>query len=318
MRSRRFVCTVLGVAGVVCTACSAPSPALQPPPLPDVHVESFPGAAGVLAGFAPDDDEPMRVGDAALLGLEIHRDGAIDRQLLLIEVADLKWIVPEAVRIDGAPQPVDVTRVRLLRQFTVNASRQTLTEGAPDGQPVVERRTLSVTPIDVRLTRFDAAGRPLAASVATLYEEPLSTGFWPYASSDGDVVASDYAIVLTISMQELAANDEVLQDLLFRVVDPPSVWSIATHLGVELTLRWQPGDARAAPVVVAGFAGELRKTSLELVVNGNVATSVTMLVTRPGASLRACGGLVGAVAQHPSDEGRFAVVRLLATRRGAP
>lgn len=60
----------------------------------------------------------------------------------------------------------------------------------------------------------------------------------------------------------------------------------------------------------------IRVTNKDLTINGSRALWVDLLVTPPVGALRACGGLLGAVAHHAGEPGRWAAARLLATRRG--
>lgn len=301
---KRTAATALALLAAACAGAPPARPPLELAPFTVLRAENFPGAKSVLAGFAAADDDPrMRVGDAALLGLELHRVDTIERLLLLLEVAE----IPKQRDATGAS-------VRPSTRVTITSTHKP-TDG---GEPTTEDRHHDVHPITVRLSRFDAAGSPLRTSQATLYEEPLAFGWWPYTQPASDAHGEDYAFALTMSLQELASRDPVLQDLLFRVVDEPSLWSVAAHLGVQVTLAWEASGRAHDAVPVDGFAGEVRPASLELRVNGSTASWVTMLVTKPNGASRACGGLVGAIAQHPNEPGRLAVVRLLATRRGAP
>lgn len=300
MRNPRWILGTL----IVCAGCAAP-PTARPPlalaPFLALRPAHFPGAASLLQGFAaPDDDPTMRVGDAALLGLELRRNGKSERQLILLEVAAIPQQPPS---VGSAPQ-------RLTSRFEVTATVQ-----KPDATTSTEERSHVVHAIDVRLTRFAEDGQRLRTSVARLFEEPLATGFWPYTELAADELAGDYASALTMSLQNLAGRDAVLQDLLFRVVDEPSLWSLATHLGVAVVLRW---NASGAPDEAPGVAdhASVRKARCELLVNGDSASWLELLLTKPQGATRVCGGLVGAIAQHPSEPDRLAVVRLLATRRG--
>lgn len=316
MRMLPAIALVVASLAAGCGAPPPPRPPLVLEPFTALRPEYFPGAPSVLSGFATGDDStPMRIGDTALLGLEVHRDASIERQLLLLEVVDLHWRPAQNVVINGVPRPDGAgVKVRSSRTFTITWTPKPMADAG--AAPEVEQRSHAVYPVDVRLTRFDAAGISLGTSVATLHEQPLATGWWPYTQPDLDLVAFDHAFALTMSMQELAARDAVLQDLLFRVVDQPSLWSIVTHLGVGVVVKWEATKAPPAPVAVDGFAGEVRTWPFELQVNGDTASWVTMLVSQPHGGTRVCGGLVGAIAQHPTDQGRLAVVRLLATRRG--
>lgn len=300
MRNSRWILGAL-VAVTGCTAPPTTRPPLELAPFLALRAAHFPGAASLLQGFAaPDADPAMRVGDAALLGLELRRNGKSERHLILLEVA----AIPQQARSAG------LAGQRVTSRFTVTAAGP-----QPDATTNTEERSHVVHAIDVRLTRFAEDGRRLRTSVARLFEEPLATGFWPHTEPAKGELAGDYAFALTMSLQELAGRDAVLQDLLFRVVDEPSLWSLATHLGAAVVLRWEP---RSAPAEVVGIAGHpsVRKARCELRVNGDSASWLDLLVTKPQGATRVCGGLVGAIAQHPSEPDRLAVLRLLATRRG--
>ena len=180
--------------------------------------------------------------------------------------------------------------------------------------PDEPERQYKILPVTMQLDRLDADGRCLATSTAEMFEEPLRTGFWPYALAEPDDVDLDLAFALTMTLQRLATADPVLQDLLFRIVDRPSLWSVATHLGVTVAMRW---GADASPIdPQPPLTAPLRCTTLELKINGDTASWVDMVVAQTSTTSAACGGLVGAIARHPTEPGRSAVVRLLATRRG--
>lgn len=311
---------LVALAFAACTAAPPPArPPLELAPFLALRNEHFPGAAKVLTGFAaPDDDPQLRVGDAALLGLEVHRGNSSERLLLLLEVADLGWKPAAGVRIEGAPAAAPGVLYRVSQTFTVTATK-TRISGDQRTTDEPEVRTHRIFPVQMRLQRLDAAGTPQRDSTVTLFEEPLATGWWPYATPDASQRDLDMALALTMSLQELAGRDAVLQELLFRIVDEPSLWSVATHLGVGVKLCW--GNERNPPRVVAvdhdpALGDEVRSTMVDLHVNGDAAAWVTLLVARPRGASRACGGLVGAIAQHATEPDRLAVVRLLATRRG--
>lgn len=282
-------------------ACSSPPavrPALDLASFTSFDTAAFPGGTKVLAGFAqPDEDPAIRVGDAALLGVELHRAGVVERQLLLLEA---HAVPPEL--IDGVQRP------RVVRAFEIVWT-------AADG--TTKERTHPIRGIDVQLTRLRSDGELLQRSVALLWEEPLATGWWPYSYSNPPQREDDLAFALSMTVQELANSDPNLKDLLFRVVDAPSLWSIATNFGVNVNLAWSvPPDPER--VDVPWFAGEVRRAQMALRINGDTSSWVDMLVAQPKDATRVCGGLVGVIARHPTESGRMAVVRLLATRRGAP
>lgn len=295
---------LLALAGC---ASNAPVPPLELAPLRTLRPSHFPGADAVLAGFAPADHDPsMRVGDAVLLGVEGHHRGGSERQLVLLEVT-------------GLPMQAATPGQRAMRQ-TSRVTVDATVRRSDTGETVPAQRVHDVRALQVRLTRCAADGSVRRTSDVVSFEELLASGFWPYTGPDDDVRAGDLAAALTAALQELAARDAVLQELLFAAVDEPSLWSVATHLGLGIELRFAP---RAIPSTVAlgedlgPDAAELRRVSLALLVNGRAAADVQLLVAKPRGALRVCGGLVGAIVQHADDPERLTVVRLLATRRGA-
>jgi hypothetical protein len=299
------IALVLLLAFAACAAPPEPRPPLELAPFRALRPSHFPGAPSLLAGFAaPDDDPSMRVGDAVLLGVEVHTRDAASRQLVLLEVTGL----PMQEAAPGEPP------ARQSSVVTVDASVR-----REDGTTTTEPRIHAVRALQVRLTRCDAAGNRLRRSDVVLYEELLATGWWPFTTNDNDVRDADLATALTTSLQDLASRDAVLQEVLFQIVDEPSLWSVATNLGLGIELR--AAAPRQPPIVpldgIDTAGAEVRTAAFELRVNGDAASSVQLLVTKPRGATRVCGGLLGAIAQHPTDRERLTVVRLLATRRGA-
>lgn len=268
----------------------------------ELRAADFPGADTILRGFAPPDDDPaLRVGDAALFGLALTNGGEVQRQLLLLEVTQL-----DSASAKFADHAIT------LRPTTEAIVTTTGSDGT------VKRETLTLHDVGVSLRRFDAAGRQLASAGLVLYEEALCTGFWP----DADPAASRrdrlLASVLAVSLQNLANGEPTLQQLLFTVVDPPGLWSIATHLGVHVGLRTGFGDPDAAPppLLPAATGAEVRRSPMDVAINGSDALWADLLVVRPRGATMVAGGLVAAIARNPRDPGRTATIALLATRRG--
>ncbi len=278
-----------------CVGAPAVRPSVDLQPFMRLRADDFPGAKSLLDGLAaPDDDPTPRVGDAALLAVELHDDGAVERQLMLMQV--------------HAVMP----REQLL-SFTATTT-STPTDG---GEPRTERRTWNVHAIQVQLSRHAADGTFLHTSLLQLYEEPLATGWWPSSERAASARDRDMEGTLTMSMQEIASRDPTMQDLLFRIVDRPSLLSIAAHFGVKVVVAWAAPPWPPEIVDVTDSATTVRRSPLALRVNGNTAAWVDLLVAKPRGATMVCGGLFGAIARHGTDADRFVVVRLLATRRGA-
>jgi hypothetical protein len=300
------IAPVLLIAFAACAAPPEPPPPLELAPFRALRPSHFPGASSLLTGFAAADDDPaMRVGDAVLLGVEVHTRDTATRQLVLLEVTGL----PMQDAAPGQPPARQSSRV------TVDASVR-----RSDGTTTSEPRVHDVRALHVRMTRCNAAGTRLRSSDVVLYEELLATGWWPFTGNTDDARSDDLAKALVTSLQDLASRDAVLQEVLFQIVDEPSLWSVATNLGLGIELR-ATAPKQASPIVpldgIDTGNAEVRSAAFNLRVNGDAASSVQLLVTKPRGATRVCGGLLGAIAQHPTDRDRLTVVRLLATRRGA-
>jgi hypothetical protein len=293
----RHLVTGLLLAGLgACSTTVQARPADDFTPFTELRAADFPGAAALLTGMAaPDDDRALRIGDAALFAIEMRRGDEIRRELLLLEVAGL-----------GADEASSGPRVRTAE----------ITHTPDDGEP--ERRRIRLHEVEMSLRRFDARAHPLGDSQVVLFEEALRAGWWPDADPKASRRDQDHAFAMTMSLQSVADSDPTLQDLLFVVVDKPSLFSIATHRGVKVHIRTTTDPNR--PRLPPPFAGlpkgnTVAVTDKDLTINGSRALWADLIVTRPVGALGACGGLLGAVARNAADPGRTAVVRLLATRR---
>lgn len=294
---------LLPLLPLLLTACAtAPVPRPQPTtdPVLALAAADFPGAPSLLHGVdALDDDAAMRPGDAALFALEFTRGTTIERQLLLLEVHAL---------------PVATVQVGAQQHVAAKGHDIKLTTTSSDGTTSV--RDYRLRDVDVRFRRFTADGQPLADATATLFVEALRAGWWPDTAPGAARRDNDLATVLTLSLQSLANSEPTLQELLFLVVDRPSLLSIAGHLGVKVVVRSTVDQAQSfLPPLAAASGQPVRVHSIDLDVNGAQALFADLLVVEPRAATMLCGGLVGAVARHPTAPDRRVVARLLATRR---
>ena len=94
-----------------------------------------------------------------------------------------------------------------------------------------------------------------------------------------------------------------LKDLLFKLVDLPSVWSMIRHLGMNLNILGDGQPARANPGdwnLPASTEVYYYPWLLEL--NGKPAVKVTLVVTSPHPPLLICSGVVGILAEKVGDD----------------
>lgn len=315
-RGGSAVASVAWLCACLLAACSSPPRPPTGAPTPrDLAVfetfdtTQFPGAEKLLAGFVtPEEPNPFRVGDAVLFGLVVGDGTEQVRRLLRLEVRDL---MTKTFEIDGERplrstfRPRHTARVQLTRPPTEGAEQV--------GE--VEAQDIELTPIQLELSLYDEHGAELSRSRAVLYDELLLRGLWPIARETYESKDGFLPMVLLHTLQRLGADDEVLSDLLFTVVEKPSLFSVLIRFGVEVVAATQQGSE--GPTVRLGDR-EVRCNVLpmDLDVNGSRALSVHLFCTEPRMPDAVGAGIVGALARHPSEP-RFAAIRLMGTRRGA-
>jgi len=262
-----------------------------------VEISQFPGAKELLAqAAAANASEMWGPGKAALLGVEIHVDGEVDRRLLLIEVAPSDDVVEfgRAVHVVGEREVVVVTE-------------HTLAGSPPRRQYELARR-------DIRVRHCDADGQLRNVSSVCMYDASLRSGLWGRCFADQRL--SDLGGLFVEMLQDLAIEDEALRALLFSVVEPPSAMSVMLYLGVTVHLRWEvfPTNVQWSDLV---WGDDLVPVGLQISINGTPSLVGGLLVQRPTGGMMACGGLCGAVLKHPDDPQRWVALRLLGVWDGA-
>jgi len=107
-----------------------------------------------------------------------------------------------------------------------------------------------------------------------------------------------------------------LQELMFKVVDLPSVWSVVGHLGVKTDL--QVDSKHFAPANPASWgvptAPPVYYLPMEFMLNYRPGLRISLAVTTPQPPLLACGGIIGILAEKPSQKDTYLTVRVLSAR----
>lgn len=110
-----------------------------------------------------------------------------------------------------------------------------------------------------------------------------------------------------------------LQGIMWKVVSLPSIWSIVKHGGVTAWLGIDFEDVRPLSLP-AGWDLPVHAPAyvlpLSVTLNQKPALETTLIVTDPRPSLRACGGIVGFLAQNPDDEENYLTLRVISARSG--
>lgn len=120
-----------------------------------------------------------------------------------------------------------------------------------------------------------------------------------------------------ISYFEIVQHTEGLEDLLKKLINLPSLWSIIKHRGVEMTIRFDddflPSPANATDWNLKPSAPAYYFPWL-LRLNGEPALKITLVTTSPQQPLLICGGVVGVLAEKIDDEETYMTLRLLSGR----
>ena len=143
-----------------------------------------------------------------------------------------------------------------------------------------------------------ARGRELTNIIHLTVEEERALG------GAGPALESYFTIV---------QQTEGLSDILFKLVDLPSMWSIARNKGVNANFQFGSKEIRKRHVAEADPATYEIPLALEL--NGQPALQITLVATRPHPPLLACAGIVGLVAARPGANDTYLVVQLLSAKR---
>jgi hypothetical protein len=108
-----------------------------------------------------------------------------------------------------------------------------------------------------------------------------------------------------------------LEDILFKLLDLPSLWSILRRGGVSANFRMESKQIAPADPADWGLPASERLYHLPLVLelNNQLALNITLAVTSPQSPLLACGGIVGLLAERPDEKERFLTLRIVSARR---
>lgn len=118
------------------------------------------------------------------------------------------------------------------------------------------------------------------------------------------------------NMLRVVRESAVLYDILWTVLDKPSIFSVIGNLGVRVSVHEDFAKARElAPLTIAGqtFAGY--ELPVELRLNGLPALRSRVLVTEPNSPLNLSAGILRLDAFQPSDPTARVSIRVLAARR---
>lgn len=104
-----------------------------------------------------------------------------------------------------------------------------------------------------------------------------------------------------------------LNDILSRVVKPPSLWSVMWHLGVKVNLKIETKYVAPAQTELwhLGSAMPCYRYPLTVEVNDRPALLATLLVAPSRPPLLASAGIVGLLAENPAEKETYLLLRVI-------
>jgi hypothetical protein len=310
----KHCCTLVlfALAGCAAAPVEPPAPTTSFAPL---SLDGFPGAAKVLSGF--DDRVPGSAWcdrDQALFAMQLDKGGETVRWLLHLE-APLGARVAGRNAETGAVVPLGLSVTR-----TIDG---TGADGTPRSWKVTTRRA------DVTVRVLDAAGELLARSEITLPVDTLEHGLLPaidhmLASKRGEAIDENgeraflEAMLAIIALLDVLRDDEALSDYFWQVIEKPSLWSVVTSFGIttNTTASFDKSIATTVPSPLPA-TGRAFSAPLRIDVNGSPALFVDLLACDASRPYAICGGIVAAVARHPTRSDVTLRMQLVAARSGS-
>ena len=107
-----------------------------------------------------------------------------------------------------------------------------------------------------------------------------------------------------------------LEDLLRKLIELPSLWSIIKHRGVQMNITF--GDVLPSPANPVDWNLEPFTSIYHfpwlLRLNGEPALNITLVTTSPSSPLLICGVVVGVLAEKIGDDETYMTFRLINAR----
>lgn len=122
-----------------------------------------------------------------------------------------------------------------------------------------------------------------------------------------------------LSYFDLIGHTPGLEDVMYKVVDLPPLWSLVWHGGVNANLDLPSDPVTPALTTVCPLPNHppVYFLPMRIKLNGHDALDVTLAVTAPRSPLLACGGVIGLLAQNPADKNNYLTMQIISARRGS-
>jgi hypothetical protein len=256
-----------------------------------------------------------RVGDEVTASV-VLRDGARTRHWLV----HLRIAEPTSKEIAAHPpqtRTMTATSGRVYSFATgggLAVDIQTLgpAEAGQTRPPAVKRARAFVSP-DLLAIGLDQSCRAMLQLAAD--HKTDAPGAQKLSESDERAVLGFFPALMTFF--QTVEKSPGLRDILWDLIEKPSVWSFVKRRGIDLGL--QLGDNSVAIAALPAWQGPALpqyRMSFELKINDVPAVECSLFVTQPIPPLLTTAGIIGIVAQPPGKPEKQLEIRLVGSRRG--
>lgn len=231
--------------------------------------------------------------DRLLYRLTLETPGGIETWHLLFT-----HLPAEVVKLDNGTH---------IERVSYGALRVTI-DGQPTDYPYDSR---------IRVDIFDGAAKPLASTTVDAPGALLANGLVTGNRADATAAQSREAWTTLIAMVAILRKDDVLEDILFRIVDVDWL-SIVFHFGANIELATELArefDGRDLGLT-DGWRGAALDIPLNVRVNGTPSVACSLRVVEPFAPLAVGAGIVSIAGFRAADERVRFRFELVAARRG--
>ena len=121
-----------------------------------------------------------------------------------------------------------------------------------------------------------------------------------------------------ISYLTIVQQTPSLSQILLKVLQLPSIWSLLQNVGVkDVNIGLQPEYIAPTNAATWGLAdgSPVYYMPNGVEINHNPALELTLAVTAPRPPLLACGGIIGFLAENPVDKENYLTLRVISARR---
>lgn len=179
--------------------------------------------------------------------------------------------------------------------------------------------------VQLAITVFDADGTQLARTTDSIELRHLMHGLFPGAEALSDTrevihqrleTVGDSLMAMLAFINAIRDNEELGQ-ILWQVVQKPSVWSILVHLGVSTDITLSASEPWPHPLGPDQPDVPAYRVPMSIELNGTPALRCSIVVVRPWSPLAISAGIASVVAERPDDSGVRFRMRVVAARRAA-